>query len=74
MPYYSRDSLVTKLTEVETQITAAQAAESYGIGERQKRMNLKALYEERDRLVEKIEAIDRYSDGFFNKAKFERPS
>lgn len=73
MAYYSRASLVTKLTEVETQIEAAQRAESYGIGERQKRMNLKALYDERDRLVAKIDDYDRYASGFANRVKFVRP-
>ena len=73
MAYYTRAQLVTKLTAVETAIAAAQTAEDYGIGNRRKRMNLDALYKERDKLVEQIEMTDRRTTGFGNKVKFVRP-
>jgi len=74
MAYDSRATLVTRLTAIRTAIDNARNAEAYGIGDRNlKRPNLKALLEEEKMIVDKIEAMDRYSSGFANKVKFERP-
>lgn len=74
MAYDSRETLVTRLTAIRTAIDNARNAEAYGIGDRNlKRPNLKALLEEEKLVLDKIEAIDRYSSGFCNKVKFARP-
>jgi hypothetical protein len=74
MAYDSRETLVTRLTAIRTAIANARNAETYGIGDRSlKRPNLKALLDEEKIILDKIESIDRYSSGFANKVKFERP-
>jgi hypothetical protein len=74
MAYDSRTTLVTRLTTIRTAIDNARNAEAYGIGDRNlKRPNLSALLEEEKLILGKIEQIDRYSSGFANKVKFERP-
>lgn len=74
MPYDSRATLVTRLTAVRTAIENARTAQSYGVGDRnQRRGDLKVLLEEEKMLLGRIEAIDRASDGWFNKARFRRP-
>jgi len=74
MAYDSRATLVTRLTSIRTAIDNARTAESYGIGKRStRRPALKALLEEEAMILAKIEAIDRASDGAYNKVKFRRP-
>ena len=75
MPYDSRATLVSRLTEIRTAIEKTRTAQAYetGSGMSTTRARLKELLAEEAMILEKIEAIDRYSDGFFNKVKFQRP-
>lgn len=74
MAYDSRATLVTRLTAIRTAIDNARNAIAYGIGDRNlRRPNLESLLAEEKTVLDKIDAIDRYSSGFANKVKFERP-
>lgn len=74
MPYDSRATLVERLTEIRAAISKARTAVSYGTGGRSlSRPGLNQLLDEEKMVLAKIEAIDRASDGAFNKVKFGRP-
>lgn len=81
MAYDSRATLVTRLTTVRSAIDQARNAEAYGIGDRNlRRPNLKALLEEEQMILKKIETIDAMAAGTsggggrISRVKFERPT
>jgi len=74
MAYDSKATLVTRLTAIRTAIDAARTAQAYGTGQRNlSRPKLTELLKEEEIILAKIEAIDRASDGRYNKVQFARP-
>ena len=73
MPYDSRATLVSRLTDIRTALAKAREAESYGIGSRKLQRNYQNLLDEEQTVLAKIEAIDRHTDGLANKVTFQRP-
>lgn len=66
-------SLAEQLAEVETAITAALSAQSYGVGSRRvERADISALFKRRDELQDRINRES--SGGVFRIIQLERPT
>jgi hypothetical protein len=76
MPYDSRATLITRLTDVRSAITKARTAQQAGTADSNvQRANLKQLLDEEKWVLQQIAAVDASSEGgFSNRVQFGRPS
>jgi hypothetical protein len=70
VPCETKSQLIARLEKVDTGLDSARKSESYGLGSRNKPVNIKALQHERKEIMHKLDKMDGV---FLNKAQFRSP-